>query len=246
MAGSRLTGTNRHDATAPKTPSLSTYLWYAIAVILLLVAYPILVTTWISYKITPLEAKDYLVLVQITLTFLATVGVGILNIANARSTVLLQGQLTQATETLKADLQTHVNDVTENLRARLTRETDDLKTRIGEIIPKEHEAYHAIWKAADAYFRALQNLEIGEFSEDKLKKADEYSEDALGKSLLAEEEDCNEYYKFLGEVERLRESASKVRGDPKQLEQLWRDNYKQLGNEYEELRKKLGARLRAR
>ena len=240
--------TNRDQAPnlKPQTgPGLSTWLFYIIAVIVLVVAYPILLTTWIDYKIKPtLDAKDYLYLVQITLTFLATVGVGILSIANARSTIVLQGQLNTATETLKADLLTHVNTATENLRARLTRETDDLKTRLGEIIPKEHEAYHAMWKAIDAYFRALQNLEVGEFSDEKLKKADEYSDDALGKSLLTEEEDCNEYYNFLGEVERLRELASKRRGDAEELEKLWKDNYREIGASYEELRKKLGARLR--
>jgi len=101
-----------------------------------------------------------------------------------------------------------------------------------------------MWKAIDAYFRALQNLEVGEFSDEKLKKADEYSDDALGKSLLTEEEDCNEYYNFLGEVERLRELASKRRGDAEELEKLWKDNYREIGASYEELRKKLGARLR--
>jgi hypothetical protein len=236
---------SRNQTPKISGPSLSTWVFYVIAVIVLLVAYLILLSTWINAKINPtLETKDYLFLVQVTLTFLATVGVGVLSVANARSTTVLQAQLSIETERLKADLLTGVNNKTEELKAQLTRETDYLKTRLSEIIPKEHDAYHSMWKAADAYFRALQNLEVGEFSEEKLTKADEYSGDALGKALLAKNEDCDAYYGFLGEVDVLRESASKHRGDDKELQKLWKDNYKKFGASYTALKEKLSARLR--
>ena len=48
--------TNRDQAPnlKPQTgPGLSTWLFYIIAVIVLVVAYPILLTTWIDYKIKP-------------------------------------------------------------------------------------------------------------------------------------------------------------------------------------------------
>jgi len=221
-------------ATAPGGSGLSKWLLYVISVIVLLVAYPLLISTWITAQVTPtLATKDYLFLVQITLTFLATVGIGILTVANARSTIELQAYFTQT-----------VNNATETLKAQLTRDTEDLKTRLGQIIPKEHEAYHALWKAADGYFRALQDLEVGVFSDDKLKRAEEYSENALGKSLLTTDDDRNEYYVFLGEVDVLRNDASRLRGDPEKLKKLWAQSFREIGASYEKLRGKLTDRVR--
>ena len=94
-------------------------------------------------RIPHVELKDYLLLIQVIMTFLTAVALAVYSSATARST--------------------------EELKARLAQEVggsiEELKADLGQIVPKTHEAYHAMWDAATKYLRALQQFELGKFGE---------------------------------------------------------------------------------
>jgi hypothetical protein len=112
------------------------------------------------------------------------------------------------------------------------------------LVPKEHEAYHAMWRAATEYFRALQELEVGKFAARQLEQAEQASSSAIGQSLLAQPEDIDMFYSFWQGCVALRETAYLHHTHPKELEHLWGEKGKQLGGEYLALRERFVAHLR--
>ena len=211
-------------------------LLYIVGALLLFVVYPALVSAWTTISLIPhVETKDYLLLVQITITFLTTVGLALISLAGARST-----------EALRAQLALTVNEATEKLRAELQQRSEDIKARIGQIVPREHEAYHAMWKAASDYFRALQHLQDGEYPEKEITQAEESCKEAVGKSLLAQQEDIDSFYQFWQSATYLKDRASSDRGRRAALIKLWDDEGRQFGVQYSDLRDRFIQAVRAK
>jgi hypothetical protein len=114
-----------------------------------------------------LEVKDYLLLVQVIMTFLTAVALAVYSSATAQST--------------------------EELKARLAKEVggsiEEIKADLGQIVPKTHDAYHAMYDAATKYLSVLGQFQLGNFSEKDLEEAHAACNIARGKSFLALPED---------------------------------------------------------
>lgn len=107
------------------------------------------------------------------------------------------------------------------LTASTARQTEELKTKLGQqskaieaaitaIIPKKHEGYHDMWRAASEYFRALQSLQVGIYDEAALRNAETSCLVAIGKSLLIPEEDDLLFQTFWQASVFIRENAEAV------------------------------------
>jgi len=184
----------------------------------------------------------------------------------ARSNLHLQAQLNQAvnqsTETFRAklaketgiqleqvrsELTNSVNASTERLKAELTKSGDEFRARLGQIVPREHAAYHSMWAAASQYFRALQKYEDEDqgYPEQELQEAEKGCEKALGEALLALEEDEEQFHDLWQDMNYLREKGYERRGTSDGLRSLWREEGRRLGEKYKSLRASFASRIRA-
>lgn len=169
------------------------------------------------------ELKDYLLLIQVIMTFLTAFALAVYSSATAKST--------------------------EELKAQLAREVggsiEELKADLGQVVPKTHEAYHAMWDAATKYHKSLRQFELGKFLEEDLKEADASCNSARGRSLLADPGDIERFDQFWQEANFIKEEGEKVRGDPDALRAFWQKEARAFGNLYSQLRETFAQRLLA-
>jgi hypothetical protein len=268
---------------------LMKWIGYVLAVVLIALGVQIIVSACGSLTtVSHLEVKDYLLFIQITMTFVTAIGLAVLSFASSRSTVQLQAQLQKAasefTVQLQADLARQTAEATtklqaglaretatstaklqaglsretaeavellraklmessEHVRAELNKSTEDFKSRLGQIIPKQHEAYHSMWKAVSQYYRALQGYEDGKYAEKELLEADRLCSDAHGQSLLAEPGDVQRFDEFWQEANYLKEEGEAIRQNASGLIELWRSEGRTLGRRYNALREEFSKRL---
>jgi hypothetical protein len=130
-----------------------------------------------------------------------------------------------------------------NQQMKNARDTEELKSRLGQLVPKRHEAYHAMWRAATEYYMALNKLQLGSFPEEEIKEADKTRNVAFGESLLALREDVDNYYSYMQEANYLKERAEEIKDNPDALKSLWRENGREFGLRYEGLRVQFYNRL---
>ena len=193
-----------------------TKLIYIAAGIIIFLGVIIVVGAWATTFITPhLELKDYLLNVQITLTFLAALVAALLSVAVARQ------------------------------QAMSIRSTEELKARLAQVAPKEHEAYHAMWRAVSQYYRTLAELELGRFSNQSLQDAEEACKTAEGQSLLADPADIGMFYRFWQMAANLRDEAANRQNYSDELRKLWIRDRKSLSDEYNQVKAAFSKRIRS-
>ena len=124
----------------------------------------------------------------------------------------------------------------ETTKAGLTKTGDEFRAVLGQVVPRQHAAYHAMWAAVSQYFSALQRFETGEYPELDLKEAIKACEVARGQALLADPEDEAKFGAFWQEATYIRETAEKRLDTPDGVRAVWIANGVQLGKKYLELR----------
>jgi hypothetical protein len=240
-------------------------LGYLVAVILLALGVGILASGWTTlHQASVLDQKYLLLFIQVTMAFVGAIAAAILTATVGRSneylrsklaqsvndtTEILKAELTQSvndtTERLKADLTESVNETTERLKADLTKSGDTFRAELNQLAPRRHAAYHAIWAALAQYFRAVQKFEAGVFDEGGLKAAEQACNEASGQTLLIDQTDDDTFHVFWQELARLSEIAGERRELPDGLRTIWRNEGRNLGNRYQEVRQIFGDRLRS-
>jgi hypothetical protein len=240
-------------------------LGYLIAVILLALGVGILASGWTTlHQASLLDEKNLLLFVQVTMAFVGTIAAAILTATVGRSneylrsklaksvndtTEILKADLTRSvndtTERLKADLAKSVNETTERLKADLTKSGDTFRAELNQLAPRRHAAYHAIWAALAQYFRAVQKFEAGVFDEGALIAAERACNEASGQTLLINQTDDDTFRDFWQELTRLSEIAEKKRELPDGLRTIWRNEGRNLGNRYHEVRRTFSDQLRS-
>jgi hypothetical protein len=238
---------------------------YLVAAILLALGFGILVSGWTTLQEAPvLDQKNLLSLAQIAMAFVGAIAAAALTATVGRSNEYLRSRLSEAvntsterlkaelagsvsasTEKLKAELATSVNASTEKLKAELTKSGDVFRAELNQLAPRRHAAYHVMWASLVQYFRAVQKFEAGIYEEAKLKEAEKACEDASGQALLAEQADDDTFHDFWQEMNRLHELGEDKRELPDGLRTLWRNEGRELGNRYHEVRQIFANRLRS-
>jgi hypothetical protein len=212
-----------------------TYLGYLVAVILVVLGGGLLASGWGTlHQATVLDVKNLLLLIQVAMAFVGAIATAVLTATVGRSN-----------EYLKAELTKSVNASTESLKADLTKSGDAFRAELNQLAPRRHAAYHAIWAAVSQYFRAVQKFENGVFDEDALKTAEKACVDASGQALLVDKADDETFHRFWQELTFLYETGEAKRGAPDDLRTLWRDEGRNLGDRYAEVREIFAARLRS-
>ena len=303
------------------------FLAYLLSVVVIGLAVLVLISTIGTLaQLSHLEVKDYLLLIQVIMTFLTGLALAIYSSASARSVAQLNSRLAievaetieplkarltkevgeaieplkarlskevgeaieplkarlaievgevieplkarltkevgEAIEPLKARLAIEVGEVIEPLKARLTKEVGEaieplkarlaeevgesietLKADLGQIVPKRHEAYHAMYDAASKYLKALRQFERKIFAKKDLDEADAACENARSKSLLALQEDVVQFEEFWQEATYIKEEGEKVAADPNALYKLWEKEHGDFGKRYLQLRELFSNRL---
>jgi hypothetical protein len=242
-----------------------TFIGYLVAAILVALGLDILASGWTTLHQTPvLDQKNLLLLIQVAMAFIGAIAAAILTATVGRSNEYLRSTLAQSvndtterlradltksvsasTELLKADLTRSVNASTEFLKADLTKSGDTFRAELNQLAPRRHAAYHALWAALAKYFRAVQKFEAGVFDEDALKEAEKACDDASGQSLLVDQADDDAFHNFWQEMTRLYEIGEEKRNLPDGLRTLWRNEGRDLGNHYQEVRQIFATRLRS-
>jgi hypothetical protein len=240
-------------------------LGYLIAVILLALGVAILASGWTAFhQESVLNQKNLLLFVQIAMAFVGAIAAAILTATVGRSNEYLRSKLAQSvndttemlkadlnrsvndtTERLKADLAKSVNETTERLKADLTKSGDAFRAELNQLAPRRHAAYHVVWAALAQYFRAVQKFETGVFNEGELKAAEQACNEASGQTLLIDQTDDDTFHDFWQELARLSDIAEKKRELPDGLRTIWRNEGRNLGNRYQEIRRIFGDRLRS-
>jgi hypothetical protein len=239
---------------------------YIVAALIFLLAVDVIITGWTNLKqISDLDfQKNYVLFVQITITFLSGIALAILTAAFGRSNERFRMKLTEAVNetteklrarlaqdtgtflaTLNSELTKSVNASTEKLKAELTMSGDQFRAKLDQVITKQHAGYHALWAAASKYFRALQKFEAAQFADQELKDADKACEEAHGQSLLIENKDESVFYDFWQEAAFLHEKGEAKRDLPEGLRSIWREEGRALGNKYDQLRELFKERLQS-
>jgi hypothetical protein len=190
-----------------------------------------------------MQTKDYILLIQVTVVFLtaiATAGISIavVNLQQANSLKIedYRQNVGMQQDKLRADL-------TQSVQESVNSSTEQLKARLGQLVPKKYESYHSMWKAATEYFLALKKLELGEYPESQLEEAEKTRNLAFGESLLAMPEDVEKYYTFMQEVLFIKEKAEDIKRESERLKTLWQNEGPQCGQQYEDLREHFYTRL---
>lgn len=239
------------------------FLGYLVAVILVALGCGILASAWTTIHQAPLlDQKNLLLLAQVAMAFVGAIAAAILTATIGRSNEYLRSRLTQSvnastetlkaelakqvnasTETLKADLTKSVNASTELLKADLTKSGDAFRAELGQLAPRRHAAYHTMWAALAKYFRVVQKFEAGVFDEEELKAAEKACDEASGQTLLVDQVDNDTFHNFWQELTYLYETAEPKKDLPDGLRTLWRNEGRNLGTHYEEVRQNFAARL---
>lgn len=210
-----------------------------------------------------LNETSIIQVVQIAMAFIGAILTAILTATLGRSTEYLKANLSQSTnkiaEQFKADLAVKTGIILEDHRANMTKVTttateefkagltkigDVFRSELSQLAPRRHAAYHSMWAALNQFFRAVQKFEAGVFDTSALDAAEKACNDATGLTLLVEKEDETAFHRFWQELNYVHESGESKKDLPDGLRTIWRNEGRQIGERYEELRTTFGTRLR--
>jgi hypothetical protein len=125
----------------------------------------------------------------------------------------------------------------------------ELKITLSQITSRRFEAYYAAWSGVSKYYRALKKLETGVYDGTGINSAIEKCELAEALSLLLDEEDRELFSKYWQTSNNVKESAenftqaSDTANIKDYSEQLWRENYKDLGQQFSLILEKFREKL---
>lgn len=237
---------------------------YLVAIILLALGFFVLVEGWntITSKQT-LDTKDFLLLVQVAMAFIGAIAAAILTATVGRSNEYIRSALNQSVAEATAKLNAQLGEETgkslaaftaeltkwnnlaiEEFKAELTHTGDVARSELNQLAPRRHAAYHTMWAALTQYFRALQKFEAGEFDRDALVTAEKACNDANGLTLLVEQADDDLFHDFWQELTFVFETGNKRSDTPDGVRTVWRNEGRELGDHYLQVRKAFAARLR--
>ncbi len=237
---------------------------YAFSIACGLLAVQIAVSGWALIKgAAQPQAHDTVTYVQLVITFITAILLGVLNFATGRSNAEYTAQLNragadalarlqrdlnietaQAVEKIRAEFTTSVNAATERMRAELNRSSEDFKARLGQTIPQRYAGYHLMFKAATKYFFAIRRLEEGIYPEEDLKAASSSADDAIGSALIVDKEDRDIFFAFVTESHFLAETALST-ANAEAMITLWEKEGKRYGQRYNALGETFSAKVKA-
>ena len=219
---------------------------YGVAAFAGSVAIVVIVVAWVSFINTEdVEIKGYILLVQVTVVFLVGMVTAVVSLAAANLQIKNAQRIEEHGRLVGISQEELVVILTQSVQQSVNAATEELNTRLEQVMPQRYEAYHAMWKAATEYSMALKKLELGEYPEQQIKEAEKTRNVSFTESLLATPEDVEEYYSLMQEALYIQEKAEDIKTQSEPLKQLWRENGPGFGRHYEKLRERFRNRLLA-
>lgn len=229
------------------------YAGYLFTLICAFAAVQIIIIAWQDISGHKIDVKDYLIYVQMIVTFITAVLLAVFNFSATRSNDERKNELTKAAnselaqlqsklavettksvEKIRAEFTTSINDATERLRAQLNQSSEEFKARLGQTIPQKYNGYHSMFKAATKYFFAIRRFEEGIYPKEDLAEAAAAADDATGSALIVDKDDRTRFFEFVTEANRHAEKVPKSSG-PEPIKAYWNSEGKKFGALYNEL-----------
>lgn len=237
---------------------------YVFSALCAILSVQIAVSAWATLSIAQhLEPRDYIMYVQMLITFITAILLAVFSFAANRSNqemtiranaavsetlARLQKELNieaaQHVEKIRAEFATSTNAAIERLRTELSKSSEDFRSRLGQTIPQRYNGYHLMFKAATKYFIAIRKLEKGIYPEADIEAASLAVDDATAATLIVDQEDRSMFLAYVTESHFIAETAREDR-DPDKLIALWEFEGKKYGNKYKALEAAFSAKVRA-